>query len=149
MKETPIYLLLADDDHDDCLIFKEALDELPIHVNLQMVNNGKELMHFLTQQRETLPTVLFLDINMPFKNGIECLSEIKKNEYLRNLPVVIYSTSSDEKVINSLYNNGAWHYIRKPSEFSKIKDVLLKTLSLISTGGLGLQPVKDKFILSR
>ncbi len=143
----PIYLLLADDDLDDCLIFREALEELPVSVDLQVVNDGQELMQFLVKKTETLPTVLFLDINMPLKNGVECLAEIKNNENLRDLPVVIYSTSYDEKVINTLYNNGAWHYIRKPSEFSKIKEVLQKALSLISIESLGLQPVKENFIL--
>src|SRR5215203_94230 len=100
-------ILLADDDEDDCMFFKEALDELSLPVSLNTVGDGVELMDFLKSNLINLPHVLFLDLNMPRKTGFECLSEIKQNEKLKQLPVIIYSTSANPDVIESLYNNGA------------------------------------------
>ncbi len=118
---TTLNLWLADDDADDCMFFKEALDELPLDSSLVTVNNGEELMRALATKSTTLPDVLFLDLNMPRKTGFECLSEIKRNEGLKSIPVIIYSTSLDLAVVNLLYEKGAHHYIRKPGEFSDLK----------------------------
>jgi len=73
-------ILLADDDIDDCIFFKEALEEFTIPSNLTTVNDGEQLMQILTDETNQLPNILFLDINMPRKNGFECLSEIKLNK---------------------------------------------------------------------
>ena len=79
-----IQLLLADDDNDDCMLFQEALSELHYNINLSIVNDGEELMNFLKEHRN-FSGILFLDLNMPRKNGIECLTEIKLNEQLMPL----------------------------------------------------------------
>jgi CheY-like chemotaxis protein len=100
-------LLLADDDSDDCIFFKDALDELPVSANLITVKDGVELMELLSESQTVLPDILFLDLNMPRKTGFECLFEIKANEKLKHLPIVILSTSLDLKVVNSLYDMGA------------------------------------------
>ena len=93
-------LLLADDDIDDCIFFKEVLEELPVESFLTTVKDGVELMKFLNTAN--LPDVLFLDLNMPRKTGHECLSEIKKDQKLKHLPVIIFSTSFDHVVANAL-----------------------------------------------
>jgi CheY-like chemotaxis protein len=103
-------LLLADDDVDDCMFFKEALEELPIDFNLVTVPDGVELLRQLGTL-EMLPDALFLDLNMPRKNGFECLTQIKTDEKLNPIPVIIYSTSFDTEVVNMLYEKGAYHYI--------------------------------------
>jgi|ERR1700744_782057 len=146
MKLPSIYLLLADDDKDDRLFFKEALDELSLSVNLTTVNDGEELMQFLTKKDTNLPTLIFLDINMPRKNGLECLTEIKLDEKLKKLPVIIFSTSMDPDMINLLYKKGAQHYIHKPSEFSKLKKAIHDVLTLMLEEN-DVQPVKEKFIV--
>ncbi len=138
-------LLLADDDADDCIFFREALDELPLTASLTTVNDGEELINFL-QTSEKLPDVLFLDLNMPRKTGIECLSEIKQNDKLANLPVVIFSTSFDRKVVDFLYEGGANYYIRKPSEFSSLKEVIHTVLTILRQTDFK-QPAKENFIL--
>ncbi len=79
-------ILLADDDTDDCVFFKRALKELAIPISLTTVHDGEQLMDFLANKTNELPHVLFLDLNMPRKNGFECLSEIKSNEKLSQLP---------------------------------------------------------------
>ena len=146
MNLTEISLLLADDDPDDCLFFEEALDELPFSVQLTCVNNGEELMLFLAQENQVLPTILFLDLNMPRKNGLECLIEIKRNDKLKALPIIIYSTSLDTKTAEIMYDLGAHHYIRKPSEFSKLKDVIGTAIQLTVQSSC-TQPDKDNFII--
>jgi len=125
-------ILLADDDTDDCIFFKEALAGFSLHTSLTSVHNGEQLMELLTKKTSTLPHVLFLDLNMPRKNGFECLSEIKVNNELNGLPVIIFSTSMEQEVVNLLYKNGAQYYIRKPAEFSSFKKIIQQTLTLIT-----------------
>lgn len=132
MKKKIFNLLLADDDEDDCMFFEEAVTELPCAAELTVVNDGEHLMDLLHQKLNYLPDVLFLDLNMPRKTGIQCLSEIKENENLKDIPVIIYSTSYDKEVANLLYENGAHYYIRKPTHFSKIKKAILETLKILS-----------------
>lgn len=142
----PVNLVLADDDEDDCLLFKEAIDEIPIVTNLLIVNNGEQLMQLLKLTSDSISTVLFLDLNMPRKNGFECLNEIRQNDKYKTFPVIIYSTSFDEEMIERLYKNGAQYYIRKPVEFSKLKKVIYQALELV-TQPLAMQTEKEKFIL--
>ena len=126
-----IHLLLADDDKDDCLLFKEALDELRVPAELSEVSDGEQLMRLLVQKTDELPSIIFLDLNMPRKNGFECLTEIKQSGKLKDIPVIIFSTSYDKDVANLLYHQGAQYYIRKPSEVSKLKKVIRDALTLI------------------
>ncbi len=124
-------ILLADDDKDDCLLFKEALEALPVAAKLTTVHDGEQLMQRLNNHQYDLPHLLFLDINMPRKNGLVCLSEIKHNERLQKLPVIIFSTSFEQEMVNRAYKEAADYYIRKPSEFSQLKQIIQKTLTLI------------------
>ena len=119
MMLTPLSILLAEDDTDDCLFFKEAIANT-IHT-LNTVKDGEQLMKYLNANDKELPHVLFLDLNMQRKNGFECLSEIKLNNHLKNLSVVVFSTSLEQEVVNQLYHNGASYFIRKPSEFKQFK----------------------------
>jgi len=146
MKSDSFKILLADDDEDDCMFFKDALEELSLPASLDTVRNGVELMGFLKRHLIDPPQVLFLDLNMPCKTGFECLCEIKLNEKLKHLPVIIYSTSFNLEVMDLLYNNGAQHYIRKPADFENLKSVIKKALS-ISGQSKSLQPSKEKFVI--
>lgn len=125
-------LLLADDDIDDCLFFQEALDDLSLTTNLTTVNDGVQLMDFLNTQINKLPYALFLDLNMPRKSGFECLAEIKQNKILKELPVVIISTSMDTEVVDTLYQKGANYYIRKPGDFNVLKKVIEEATTRLS-----------------
>ena len=134
-------VLLADDDMDDCNFFKLALKELPISTHLTSMHDGDQLMNYLTENTEHPPHVLFLDINMPRKSGMECLSEIKRNNKLKDLPVVMFSTSNSWEMINMLFKSGAHVYIHKPSDFAQLKQVIHHALpmaveKLFSTGSL-------------
>ncbi|MDP4228856.1 MAG: response regulator [Bacteroidota bacterium] len=148
MMPNPIILLLADDDKDDCLFFKDALGELPVTADLTTVHDGEQLMHLLGDETVVppLPHVLFLDINMPRKNGFECLAEIKNDDRLKGLPIIIFSTSFEQDVVNLLFKNGAQHYIRKPADFSQLKKVIYQAL-LLATEDEPAQPTHDNFVL--
>lgn len=141
---TNFKILLADDDEDDCMFFKEALDELSFPASLNTVGNGVELMKFLASHSANLPHLLFLDLNMPRKTGMECLSEIKQHEALKKMPVIIYSTSSNPEVMELLYDKGAQYYIRKPADFADLKSVIHKAIALSGQKSI-LQPTKDNF----
>ena len=84
---------------------------------------------------------------MPRKNGFECLTEIKLNIKLKGLPVVIFSTSFEQEVVNLLYNSGAHFFIRKPSEFALFKKIILHTLTLIAQKNI-VQPAREDFVLT-
>ncbi len=142
-----INILHADDDKDDCLFFKEALSELSIAASLITVNDGEQLMKHLMCVSDNLPHVLFLDMNMPRKNGFECLVEIKKHEMLKKLPVVILSTSFDGQKANELYENGAHCYICKPADFNDLKKAIHRAILLVTENKS--KPSKENFLLSR
>ena len=139
-------ILLADDDYDDCLLFKQALEELPLKSFLTTVRNGDELMNLLTDKAIRLPHVLFLDLNMPLKNGFECLAEIKADEELTDLIVIIFSTTSEQHIAGDLYKNGAHYYIRKPSDFKILKKVIYQALILVAEENIAQPPI-EYFVL--
>jgi CheY-like chemotaxis protein len=140
-------ILLADDDLDDCLFFKQALEASFVQTMLTTVPDGEHLMRLLTDKIKELPDVLFLDLNMPRKNGFECLSEIMQNPKLKTLPVVVFSTSFEQEVVNQLFQNGAHYFIRKPQEFTKFKKIILQTLALIARGNTA-KPVRENFVIT-
>lgn len=143
----PIYILLADDDEDDRLFFRDAFNEIKIKTNVTIVNDGVELMNYLLQENNVLPHILFLDLNMPRKSGMDCLREIKDSERLKNIPVSIYSTSASEQDIEETFVKGANVYIKKPSNFTSLKKVLTEVITInwqYHTSGLN----RDTFLLS-
>lgn len=123
-------ILLADDDMDDCIFFKDALGELLQSTKLSIVNDGEKLMQSLSNEDNEIPDVVFLDINMPRKNGFECLSEMKHNDRLKNLPVIMFSTSNSQDKISKLFQSGAHVYIHKPADFEQLKQVIRHALPM-------------------
>jgi PleD family two-component response regulator len=120
-------LLLAEDDEDDYVLFCEAIKDFPAPLELHWVRNGEELMAALKQDKTD---IIFLDINMPLKNGFECLTEIRGDVQLKETPVIIYSTSDDTKLIDWMYNAGANLYLCKPTDFKRLKSRILKAISI-------------------
>ncbi len=147
MKINPLNILLADDDKDDRLFFNMALEALTVPTELATVVDGEKLMDYLTENAEQLPDVLFLDLNMPRKNGFECLSEIKGHAQFKHLPVIIFSTSFEQEVVNLLYKNGARYFMRKPAEFSQLKKIIQQTVALITQEDSPL-PTRESFVLT-
>jgi CheY-like chemotaxis protein len=124
MNAVQLNVLLAEDDLDDYIFFKTALNDLPLSTSLKAVSDGQQLMQLLNNETYPLPHVLFLDINMPCKNGFECLSEIKLNERLKDIPVVMFSTSHSPDAMSTLFETGADVYVRKPGNFEQLKELI-------------------------
>lgn len=113
------------------------------HIKISSVNDGEELMLFLKKKK---PDLLFLDLNMPCKNGIECLDEIRAVKSYNYLPVIIYSTTINAAQVDACYSKGASLYLQKPSHFEGIKNSIARILS----DGISVlfeQPAKSKFVL--
>jgi CheY-like chemotaxis protein len=150
MKDNKIQILLADDDKDDRFLFREALSELSFPTELETVHDGEQLMLYLEEHVGNLPDVLFLDLNMPKKNGFECLTEIKANDKLTPLPVIMFSTSYprdihyEEDMIKMLYRIGAQDYLRKPTDFSELKNIIGDTLEKIKDNAFGKKTSNEK-----
>jgi len=123
-------IILADDDADDRTLFEEAIDEIEIKTKLSLFNDGKALMDYLLLPNCMLPEIIFLDLNMPIKDGLQCLTEIRENETLRNVCVAIYSTSSSEEDIEETFVKGANIYINKPNSFKALKKAVERVLKL-------------------
>jgi CheY-like chemotaxis protein len=129
MKQNVFQIIIAVSDETERLHFKNALEELKQNTSAHMVTNGEELMTYLKKKNITLPHLLFLDLNMPRKNGLTCLKEIKEIEKLKNIPIAIYSTSSSEKDRREAFLHGANIYIQKPDDFTKLKMILEKAIT--------------------
>lgn len=122
-------IFLADDDLDDCFLFEEALGEISVAIQLTTAHDGVELMTLLSNT-EDLPQILFLDLNMPKKNGFQCLEEIKASETLRILDVVILSTSLSPEIADRLLTMGAKRYLQKPNDLSVLRRFIHETLAI-------------------
>lgn len=125
-----ITIFLAEDDADDRTLFKEAIESFSTNHELVFFHNGKELLDYFEKPETDLPDILFLDLNMPYFTGTECLIEIRKSEKMRSLPIAIYSTSSSEKDQEDTFVNGANVYIKKPDSFDKLQKVLREVLAI-------------------
>jgi CheY-like chemotaxis protein len=133
-----INILLVEDDLDDRFSFEKALNLVPVETKLNMVNDGEHLMEYLIENSKNLPDIIFLDISMPRKTGIECLVEIQKNKLTKIIPISMLSTSyvkdfDYEKCIkNMLLRMGAKEFIRKPSNIEGFIEVIETSLKMIS-----------------
>jgi CheY-like chemotaxis protein len=136
-------IFLADDDADDRMLFEDALKQLPIPTQLTLSNDGLELMSNL---ETVVPDVIFLDLNMPRKNGFQCLEEIRNTPKLKDIPIVIFSTTANEDAVNKTHQLGANYYICKPHSF----ELLVKAIETVLTLEMLLkpQPPKENFILT-
>jgi CheY-like chemotaxis protein len=131
----PIIILVADDDAEDRMLIKEALDESRLSNKMEFVENGEELVDYLHNRgkfedklKYPLPGLILLDLNMPKKDGREALKEIKADDHLKVIPVVVLTTSKAEEDILRTYDLGVSSFITKPVTFTSLVDVM-KTLT--------------------
>jgi len=136
--------MLADDDPDDRLLFQQALEDLSIEQHPLTFPNGKDLIDYL-HKAIVLPDLLFLDINMPLKNGLETLNEIKTDKTLQNVPIVMFSTTINPNFVQSAYLAGANLYAAKPSSYTQLVTLLRRILEL-DAGGLLIKRSMDRFL---
>lgn len=120
---------IADDDPDDQELFIEALHEIDAQCNCITAFDGLEALNKLFNQPIYVPDFIFLDLNMPRMNGKECLVEIKKNNILKEIPVIIYSTSADKKDMHEAMQLGAVFFLQKPNRFEELSRALKHIIS--------------------
>jgi CheY-like chemotaxis protein len=117
------HIVLADDDSDDRELFIEAINEIDPAAAVVTVEDGDKLMVEL-QTLGAIPDLIFLDVNMPRKSGKECIVEIKQDPRLKQIPIIIYSTTLNKKDIDDAWNKGALCFMRKPDSYTKLKSIL-------------------------
>jgi len=127
----PIIILMADDDDDDFMLTRKALGESRLLNRLMRVSDGEELLDYLNRRGDynaenaPRPGVILLDLNMPRKDGREALKEIKSNDELRNIPIVVFTTSKAEEDIYKTYQLGVNSFITKPVTFDNLTEVMV------------------------
>lgn len=126
-----IVILMADDDADDRMLTRDALEESRVLNDLRFVEDGEELMEYLTRkgkysdpETSPKPGLILLDLNMPKKDGREALKEIKSDPELRRIPIVVMTTSKAEEDVFRSYDFGASSFITKPVTFDRLVDLM-------------------------
>ena len=124
-------ILMADDDPDDFFLARDALKESGISNDFHLVADGEELMDYLYRRGKYMsledapfPCLILLDLNMPKKDGREALTEIKKDPYFCEIPIVVFTTSGEEADISFSYELGASSYVTKPATFDALVEVM-------------------------
>ena len=135
-------IFYTDDDAEDLEFFTEVTSAIGNHLNIVTQNNGKKLLYDLENPPPN-PHIVFLDLNMPGFSGFDVLQQLRSSESYKNLPIVIFSTSSDEKNIAKSRELGASFYITKPTDFSLFKKTIQHTLSI---NWDTFKPSKENFV---
>jgi two-component system response regulator len=123
-------ILIAEDDEEDQLLLSEAFKEIDDSIELMFVDNGEALMDYFKKIEKNnswndLPTIVLLDLNMPRMDGRQALKAIKQlKEPLNIIPIIVFSTSKSFLDIQFCYSNGVNSYIKKPSSFSELKEIV-------------------------
>lgn len=126
----PAHILLVEDNEGDILLTLEAFEECKVKTEISIAKNGQEALDFLFKRGEFTdvkkPDLILLDINIPIYNGHEVLKEIMADPKLKKIPVIMLTTSSSEKDLNTAYENHCNSYVRKPLEISEFLQAILK-----------------------
>jgi len=136
-------IILAEDDADDVMLFKEVVKEIDASLPVRHAENGNLLFVLL---REKIPDILFLDIYMPCKDGVACIVEIRKNRAYDALPVIVYSGTERDVTIEKCYENGANYYVTKTSHYEDLVKKLKRILSFDWTNRL-IYPPRNQFVV--
>jgi CheY-like chemotaxis protein len=121
-------IIYADDDPEDRELFSDALKEVRPEVKLVLASHGKEVINFL-QSASELPDYIFLDINMPVMGGKDCLRKLKEIDEVREIPVIMYTTTSNKDELKKYIDMGAHDYVVKDASFQGIKNSLRKVIT--------------------
>lgn len=138
-----MHILMADDDKDDFFILQEAAEKAGEPLQVSYAANWLELWRFILK---TIPDVLFLDINMPVKDGIECLQLLRNERKYDKVPILIYSTSVNKADIDKAYQHGANYFIVKPNAIDDITNIIKKLISMGKEALLAVPP-REEFVI--
>jgi len=140
----PVEILLVEDNEGDIGLIEEILEEISIRNKLHVAEDGEEAILYLYGEGKfsgsSRPDIILLDLNLPKIDGLEILKEIKEDENLKNIPVVVLTTSQAEKDILRAYDLHANAYVNKPLDF----DQFINTVKSIATFWLGIVKIPKK-----
>ncbi len=139
------HIVMADDDDDDFKFFKSAAENISSSIKISRAANWLQLTNYLN--RKPLPDIIFLDLNMPVKNGLECLESIRSEPKYDEISIIIYSTSDLKKDVDESYEHRANYYVVKPEKFEDIENILHKVSSM-DKSLLTSRPSKTSFLLN-
>jgi CheY-like chemotaxis protein len=129
-------LLLVDDDSDDTELFSEAIGEIDSSVLCHCASDGMEALEKLSEKKIETPDLIFLDINMPEMNGWQFLERVKGNHRLKDIPVIIYTTSSTKSDLLHARTSGALCFVTKPANYGRLKKILEIVISYMEKDSL-------------
>ena len=135
-------IFYTDDDAEDIEFFTEVTSAMGDHLNIVTQNNGKKLLHDLKNPPPN-PHIVFLDLNMPGFSGFDVLQQLRSSIEYKNLPIVIFSTSSDEQTIAKSMELGASFYVSKPTDYTLLKKTIQHTLNI---NWDTFKPSKENFV---
>lgn len=138
-------ILLTEDDEDDQFFFEKALLDLKMRMQLTILDNGEKLLNYLVANTTCLPDVLFLDINLPRKDGIQCLLAIKQNAALQHIPVVMCSTFFNKALGEKLFLMGAYCFVQK-CNYSEFTGAINAVFALLKAGH---RPGREDFVMQQ
>jgi CheY-like chemotaxis protein len=147
MTEKNIHILLVDDNLNEHFFFKHALAQVARPVRFDALEGGVELVEHFKDEQNPLPDILFLDINMPLKNGKECLSLLRADERFDIVPIVMYSTSDAQRDIDETYALGADLYVRKPNGMDALRSMISSVIFIYDKNELK-RSAKENFLLT-
>jgi CheY-like chemotaxis protein len=126
----PAHILLVEDNEGDIILTIEAFEECRVKTEISVAKNGQEALDFLFQRGAFTdakrPDLVLLDINIPLFNGLEVLQQIKSDPHLKKIPVIMLTTSSNQRDIDKAYENHCNSYVKKPLEISEFLSTILK-----------------------
>lgn len=136
-------VLFVDDDTDESYLFNEALEQSELPIFLTRAHDGNQLLNALNAG--PLPDLVLMDLNMPYKDGIEALEEIRSNPRFKKVYIIIYSITADASAIKNAYDKGADLYLIKPDDFEGMLAVVQKVYSMDWTNFV--RPSFHQFVL--
>lgn len=129
-KSIPARCFLIDDDPDDQEIFLMAMEQFDASIQCDFANDGAKAIAQLKADEVNIPDCVFIDINMPRMNGIECLEQIKKMDHLKDVPVCMFSTSGDPTLVAMAKELGAVDFLVKPADITELSEMLSQFFNL-------------------
>jgi len=138
-------LLLVDDDEDDRMFFEEALSEISPESTILLKKDGKETLSYLLRPDTIAPDILFLDLNMPFIDGVKCLEEIRRTKTLNGVFVVINTTTASKREIDNTFEKGANLFLIKPNSFDELKKSISAIIQLDFHNGI-INRERNRFV---
>lgn len=140
---------LIDDDQDDRELFCEVIEDIDVHIVCYTENSARKALEKLNGKLIEYPDVIFLDVNMPVMDGWQCLSILKSSEVYKDIPVIMYSTSSEKEHIIKAQQMGAVSFFTKPTDFTSLRKGLETVVNHVKAGSLQVhQPGSPLFSIT-